>query len=241
MGWGAAPTRAAARRDARCALGSTHPCSAHVACRSGMRRRQASQHLPSFLRAPLSHCPPSWYPSTDNFNYCSVPLSGSDAFLFAALALLVASVCMGKLQSVWVLIVGERGGLLGVLAWNLGAPEGGGMCTGKLWHQWQCWAEASLQQRLAPTFGLLCTAACSHPPLLQHTRCPTQRRPPVSAAPTGGCAGHPQGQQVDLHRLGHPQPCSCPLLPSLPSLRPNCSPNHLCRRLPGHPQLRGQP
>lgn len=43
----------------------------------------------------------------DNFNFCSVPLSGADAFLFAALALLAASVCMGKLQSVWVLIIGE--------------------------------------------------------------------------------------------------------------------------------------
>lgn len=38
-----------------------------------------------------------------------MPLSGADAFLFAALALLVASVCMGKLQSVWVLIVGAWG------------------------------------------------------------------------------------------------------------------------------------
>ncbi|PSC68844.1 Sodium hydrogen exchanger 7 [Micractinium conductrix] len=52
----------------------------------------------------------------DNFNYCSVPLSGSDAFLFAALALLVASVCMGKLQSVWVLIVG---GCLGILNYEV--------------------------------------------------------------------------------------------------------------------------
>ncbi|KAL4430847.1 hypothetical protein ABPG75_006103 [Micractinium tetrahymenae] len=52
----------------------------------------------------------------DNFNFCSVPLSGADAFLFAALALLVASVCMGKLQSVWVLIVG---GCLGILNYEV--------------------------------------------------------------------------------------------------------------------------
>ena len=42
-----------------------------------------------------------------------MPLSGADAFLFAALALLAASVCMGKLQSVWVLVIGEWGHLLG--------------------------------------------------------------------------------------------------------------------------------
>jgi NhaP-type Na+/H+ or K+/H+ antiporter len=45
-----------------------------------------------------------------------VPLSGADAFLFAALALLAASVCMGKLQSVWVLIIG---GCLGILNYEV--------------------------------------------------------------------------------------------------------------------------
>ncbi len=66
----------------------------------------------------LPRCP--WSPA-DNFNFCSVPLSGADAFLFAALALLVASVCMGKLQSVWVLIVGAWGPRAG--AGSLGAVQ----------------------------------------------------------------------------------------------------------------------
>ncbi|KAI7841566.1 hypothetical protein COHA_004736 [Chlorella ohadii] len=52
----------------------------------------------------------------NNFNFCSVPLSGADAFLFAALALLAASVCMGKLQSVWVLVIG---GCLGILNYEV--------------------------------------------------------------------------------------------------------------------------
>lgn len=52
----------------------------------------------------------------DNFNYCSVPLSGADAFLFAGMALLVGSVCTGKLASVWVLIVG---GCLGILNYEV--------------------------------------------------------------------------------------------------------------------------
>ena len=42
----------------------------------------------------------------DNFNWCSVPLAGSDAFLFVSLALLAAGCLFGKLSVVWVLITG---------------------------------------------------------------------------------------------------------------------------------------
>ncbi|KAI3423997.1 hypothetical protein D9Q98_009830 [Chlorella vulgaris] len=42
----------------------------------------------------------------DNFNWCTVPLKGSDAFLFASLALIFAGCLFGKLAVVWVLIAG---------------------------------------------------------------------------------------------------------------------------------------
>jgi hypothetical protein len=41
------------------------------------------------------------------FNFCVVPLSGRDAFLFVSLALLLAAVLFGKLSAVWVLVAGE--------------------------------------------------------------------------------------------------------------------------------------
>lgn len=43
------------------------------------------------------------------FNYCTVPQEGSDAFLFAALALLAAACSRGKLAVVWVLVAGKLG------------------------------------------------------------------------------------------------------------------------------------
>ncbi len=45
---------------------------------------------------------PDW-----RFDYCTVPESGQDAFLFAAIAMLVACVFAGKLSAVWVLLLGE--------------------------------------------------------------------------------------------------------------------------------------
>lgn len=44
----------------------------------------------------------------DDFVWCTVPLSGEDAFLFVGIALLVMSTLFGKLSAVWVLIAGER-------------------------------------------------------------------------------------------------------------------------------------
>lgn len=44
------------------------------------------------------------------FNYCTVPVEGSDAFLFASLALLAGACSRGKLAVVWVLLAGKRGG-----------------------------------------------------------------------------------------------------------------------------------
>lgn len=46
-------------------------------------------------------CPP------DNYNFCTVPLEGADAFLFVSIALLVAAVLFGKLSAVWVLVAGK--------------------------------------------------------------------------------------------------------------------------------------
>ncbi|KAL4855761.1 Sodium/hydrogen exchanger 8 [Chlorella vulgaris] len=48
----------------------------------------------------------------DNFNWCSVPLKGSDAFLFVSLALVTAAALFGKLSAVWVLI---SGGVIGAI------------------------------------------------------------------------------------------------------------------------------
>ena len=61
----------------------------------------------SNLRPCSLHC------TADNLNYCSVPLTGQDAFLFMGLALLIASVCMGKLSAIWMLVAGTCvGGVL---------------------------------------------------------------------------------------------------------------------------------
>lgn len=82
------------------------------------------------LAAPPSACHPCQlrpFPSlaaaADNFNYCSTPLTGQDAFLFTSIALLVAAFCMGKLSAIWMLVAGKRGG---------GRPCVWGVaCTGK--------------------------------------------------------------------------------------------------------------
>jgi hypothetical protein len=42
----------------------------------------------------------------ESFNYCSVPLTGQDAFLFVGIALLVAALVVGKLAPVWTLLAG---------------------------------------------------------------------------------------------------------------------------------------
>lgn len=56
-----------------------------------------------------AHLLPARPPLTaDNFNWCFVPLSGSDAFLFVSLALIACGCLFGKLSAVWVLVAGER-------------------------------------------------------------------------------------------------------------------------------------
>ena len=63
----------------------------------------------SYGRCNTLHVPhPARPPAlpADNFNWCSVPLAGSDAFLFVSLALLAAGCLFGKLSVVWVLITG---------------------------------------------------------------------------------------------------------------------------------------
>ena len=60
------------------------------------------QHL-----APLPHpLPPLFVCTPENYNYCNVPQSAADAFLFVSLALLAASCLFGKLSAVWILIAG---------------------------------------------------------------------------------------------------------------------------------------
>jgi NhaP-type Na+/H+ or K+/H+ antiporter len=53
-----------------------------------------------------------------NFNYCTVPLTGYDAFLFASLALILGVMLIGKLSAVALMIAG---GILGVANyyWNM--------------------------------------------------------------------------------------------------------------------------
>lgn len=46
----------------------------------------------------------------EDFNYCTVPQQGTDAFLFASLALLAGACALGKLAMVWVLLAGRRRG-----------------------------------------------------------------------------------------------------------------------------------
>ena len=58
------------------------------------------------------HVPPAaaaCLPPADNFNWCTIPLKGSDAFLFVSLALIIAACLFGKLSAVWVLVAGARG------------------------------------------------------------------------------------------------------------------------------------
>lgn len=42
----------------------------------------------------------------DSYNWCIVPKSGSDAILYAAVAILVGCLVQGKLSSVWILVAG---------------------------------------------------------------------------------------------------------------------------------------
>lgn len=46
------------------------------------------------------------HPTAENFNWCAVPMAGTDVFLFVSLALIAAGVLFGKLSAVWVLIAG---------------------------------------------------------------------------------------------------------------------------------------
>ena len=89
---------------------------AAAACaRGNLRRPSPNLRRPS----PNLRLPPS---PPDNFNWCSVPLKGSDAFLFAALALVCAAVLFGKLSAVWVLIAGgwaAASWLVAALTWSL--------------------------------------------------------------------------------------------------------------------------
>ncbi|WPT10890.1 Sodium/hydrogen exchanger 7 [Picochlorum sp. SENEW3] len=64
----------------------------------------------------------------DTFNYCTVPLRGYDAFLFASLALLATCFLFGKLSTVYVLI---SGALLGILNYYVNLLEIGNAVT--LW------------------------------------------------------------------------------------------------------------
>lgn len=166
----------------------------HAGCRHAMSWLQAQDAAApgwrprwrtSFARAT----PP---PPAENFNFCSVPLSGSDAFLFAALALLVASVCMGKLQSVWVLVVG---------AWEAG---GGAVVARPLAAvpvvPWLASMGTMSRMPMRGQLALYCctrldspvtSARCALPPALKRTR-----------PPAGGCLGI-LNYEVNLYRLGN--------------------------------------
>lgn len=47
----------------------------------------------------------------ESYNYCTVPQHGTDAFLFASLALLAGACALGKLAVVWVLLAGRWRGV----------------------------------------------------------------------------------------------------------------------------------
>lgn len=66
--------------------------------------------------------------AADTFNYCTVPLRGYDAFLFASLALLATCFLFGKLSTVYVLI---SGALLGILNYYVNLLQIGNAVT--LW------------------------------------------------------------------------------------------------------------
>lgn len=114
----------------------------------------------------------------DNFNYCSVPLTGQDAFLFAGLALLVASVCMGKLSAIWMLVAGGRGSPSKARAacW-LSEPAGWrGVAAGA------CWASAASAALPLASPGRGCTSfagpgsCCERCPCSHLPNAPTRRR-----------------------------------------------------------------
>lgn len=68
----------------------------------GRRSAPISRHSwPPSIAAPLRSAA-----CADNFNWCFVPLSGSDAFLFVSLALIACGCLFGKLSAVWVLVAG---------------------------------------------------------------------------------------------------------------------------------------
>ena len=92
-------------------------------------------------------CKPAQPPPAraENFNWCTVPLSGSDVFLFVSLALVACGCLFGKLSAVWVLIMGRlarrrrQGGAVGVSlrpAAAAGSGEGrmGWMGWWRRWH-----------------------------------------------------------------------------------------------------------
>lgn len=69
------------------------------------RRPQRSALLTLLpLPPPRTHAPP------DAFNWCIVPDSSYDVFLFGGLAVVVACLLVGKLASLFVLLAGAAGG-----------------------------------------------------------------------------------------------------------------------------------
>ena len=87
--------------------------------------RAAADALAAALRGSGASCANASYahrvddPST--FNFCAVPGGQADAFLFAALAVLVAC-CLhfSALSAVWVLVAGALAEAAGVFPFNLG-------------------------------------------------------------------------------------------------------------------------
>ncbi len=118
---------------------------AHGCCRLDVQEqdRMMRRWLPGHMRLCHSRLLP-WALPADNFNWCFVPLSGSDAFLFVSLALIACGCLFGKLSAVWVLVAGAR---LYVLAadgrfvsydvgnWLTGVHRWGGKHSAcNLWH-----------------------------------------------------------------------------------------------------------
>jgi hypothetical protein len=115
-GWVAAPRRAGWQG---LGLGPVCPAPPAAADARGMciRRKACPSDTASHARKlcetcaradPRRPCLPALPPDlpADNFNWCAVPLAGSDAFLFVSLALLAAGCLFGKLSAVWVLVAG---------------------------------------------------------------------------------------------------------------------------------------
>ena len=81
---------------------------------------------PQWARAsPRRPLAPSVVPllPAESFNYCSVPLTGQDAFLFVGIALLVAALVVGKLAPVWTLLVGASMGRRRLRQRGAGQPQ----------------------------------------------------------------------------------------------------------------------